>query len=76
MSFCRWLGVTEEGVQSCSAIAREGREGNTFEILVFSSSFFVPRSLLFLPPFLFSRHREGGKERMMDGAHGYRGAQG
>jgi hypothetical protein len=76
MSFCRWLSVMVEGVQSCSAMARERREGNTFEILVFPSYFFFSRSLLFSSLFLFSRHREGGKERTADDAQGYRGAQG
>jgi hypothetical protein len=58
------------------AMAQEGREGNTFEILVFSSYFFFPRSPLFSFPFLFFRHREGGMERTVNGAQGYRGAQG
>jgi hypothetical protein len=42
-----------EGVQSCSAIAQGGREGNTFEVLVHSpiSFFFVLSS--FCPSFFF-----------------------
>jgi hypothetical protein len=33
-SFCRWLGVMVDGVQSCSAMAQGGRKFNTFKTLV------------------------------------------
>jgi hypothetical protein len=43
------------------------KEGHHLQVLGIASYF----------PFLFlSRHREGGKKRMIDGAQGYRGAQG
>jgi hypothetical protein len=51
------------------------REGNTFEIVVFLLISFFLLSPLFIP-LSFSRRREGGKERMVNGVHGYRGAQG
>jgi hypothetical protein len=57
-------------------MTQEGREGSTFEILVFPPISF---SFLFSPffiPLSFSRHVEGGNERMADGAQGYWGAQG
>jgi hypothetical protein len=74
MSFCRWLGIMVEGIQSYSDMAQGEREGNTFKILVLLPiSFFA---LFFMSLFLFSRHKEGGKEIMVDGAQGYRGAQG
>jgi hypothetical protein len=75
-SFCRWLSVTEEGVQSCSAMTQGGRKGNTFEILVLLHISFFSRSLIFPSLFLFSRHGEGGKERTVDGEQGYRSVQG
>jgi preprotein translocase subunit SecG len=64
-----------EGVQSCSTMAQGGREGITFKILVFLPISFFALSF-FLSLFLFSRHKEEGKERTADGAQGYRGAQG
>jgi hypothetical protein len=76
MSFCRWPGVMVEGVQFCPAMAPGRREGNTFEVLVFLPISFFPLFLLFSSLFLFSRCREWGKERTVDGAPGYRGAQG
>jgi hypothetical protein len=76
-SFYKWAGIMVEGIQSCSAMAQGGREGNTFKILLFLPiSFLLSLSLLFPSLFPFCRHREGGKERMTDGAQGYRGAQG
>jgi hypothetical protein len=72
MSFCRWLSKMVEGVQSCSAMAQGGREDSTFEILLFPPISFLC-SLLFLSLFHFSRHREGGKDRMVDRAEGYKG---
>jgi hypothetical protein len=65
-----------EGVQSYSAMAQGGREGNTFEIQVFLPISFFPHFLLFPSLSLFSRCREGGKERTVDDAQGYRGVQG
>jgi hypothetical protein len=41
------------GVQSYSAMAQGGREGNAFEILVFSPIFLPFRSLLFSSLFVF-----------------------
>jgi hypothetical protein len=65
-SFCRWPGVRVEGVQSCSAKAQGGREGNTFKILVFSPIFLLFCSLLFLSLFLFSSvGKEVGREWRM-----------
>jgi hypothetical protein len=75
-SFCRWLSVAMEGVQSCSTLTQGGRKGSTFKILVF-----LPISTFSLSPFsvplssLFG-HKEGGKERMVDGTQGYLGVQG
>jgi hypothetical protein len=55
-----------EGVQSCSTMAQRGREGNTFEILVFTPIFLLFCSLLFLSLFLFSSTGKGvGRERRM-----------
>jgi hypothetical protein len=51
--FCRWPGIMVEGVQSCSAMAQGGREGNTFKVLEFFSYFLLFCSLLFAPLFLF-----------------------
>jgi hypothetical protein len=79
MSFCRWLNVIVEGVQSCSAMAQERGRGNTFKILVFPDIFLFSLSLspFFCPLFSFLfRHGEGDKEKMADEAHGCRGAQG
>jgi preprotein translocase subunit SecG len=56
-------------------MAQGGREGITFKILVFLPISFFALSF-FLSLFLFSRHKEEGKERTADGAQGYRGAQG
>jgi hypothetical protein len=76
MSLCKWLGIIEEGVQSCSTMTHGGRKGNTFEILVLLAISFFSHSLLFSSLFVFSRHMEKGKERTADDAQGYRGAQG
>jgi hypothetical protein len=65
-----------EGVQSCSTMAQGQRKGNTLEILVFLPISFFPRLLLFSSLFLFSKRREGGKERAVDVVQGYMGAQG
>jgi hypothetical protein len=70
MSFCRWPGGTMEGVQSFSTMAQGGRQGSTFKILVFSPYFLFSRFLLFMSIFLFSRRREGDKDRTADGAQG------
>jgi hypothetical protein len=75
-SFCRWPGVMVEGVQSYSAVALGGREGNTFEILIFFPMFLLFCSLPFPPRFSFLSPREGGRDRIVDGEKGYRGAQG
>jgi hypothetical protein len=61
-----------EGVQSCSAMTQGGREGSTFEILEFPHVSFSFLLSPFFVPLYFSRHREGGKERMADGVQGYR----
>jgi hypothetical protein len=78
-SFYRWPSVTVERVQSYSTMAQEEGKSSSFRTLVFFPiSFFLYRSLpffLLLLSFL-SRHKEGGKERMVGGAHGRRGAQG
>jgi hypothetical protein len=76
MSFCRWPDVMGEGVQSYSTMAQGGREGNTLRDSDISSYFFFSSRFPFLSLFLFSRRGEGPKERMADGAQGYRGAQG
>jgi hypothetical protein len=76
MSFCRCLDIMVKGVQSCFAMTQGGREGSTFEMLVFPPvSFSFSLSHLSVP-LSFSRCTEGGKERMTDGALGYRGVQG
>jgi hypothetical protein len=55
-----------EGVQSCSAMAQGGREGNTFEILVFLPVSFFPCFLLFPSLFLFlGVGKEVRRERRM-----------
>jgi hypothetical protein len=55
-----------EGVQSCSAMARGGREGNTFEILVFFPIVLLFRSLLLPSLFLFlGVGKEVVRERQM-----------
>jgi hypothetical protein len=74
-SFCRWPGIMVEGVQSCSTMAQGGREGNTLEVLVF---FLFPSFSLspLSAPLSFFKRMEGGRERTMDGAKLYRGAQG
>jgi hypothetical protein len=64
--YCRWPSITVEGVQSCSAMTREGRGNNTFEILVFL--LFLSLSLSSFRPSLFFERREGGKERIADRA--------
>jgi hypothetical protein len=48
--FCRWPGITVEGAQSCSSMARGGRGNNTSKILVFPLfSFSLSLSPLFIP---------------------------
>jgi hypothetical protein len=65
-SFCRWPGVTVEGVQSCSAMTKGGREGNTFMVLVFLLFPSFSLSLLFPPLFLFlDAGKEVGREWQM-----------
>jgi hypothetical protein len=67
--FCRC------GESRSSAKTQGGREGSTFDILVFPLVYlFLPSPLLV--PLSFSRHREGGKERTLDGVHRYKGVQG
>jgi hypothetical protein len=46
--FYRWLGVTVEGVQSCSAMPQEERGSNTTKILVFLLFPFLSLSLSLL----------------------------
>jgi hypothetical protein len=74
--FLQMAGVTVEGVQSYSAVALGEREGNTFEILVFFPIFLLFLPLPFPPRFSFLSPREGGRDRIVDGEKGYRGAQG
>jgi hypothetical protein len=53
-----------EGVQSCSAMAQGGREGNTFEINVFFPiSFFLALSS-FCPSFFFLGARKEVRQEM------------
>jgi hypothetical protein len=75
-SFYRWPGIMVERVKSCFAKAQGGSEGNTFKVLLFC--FRIPSFSLspLSAPLSFFRHREGGRERMVDGVKGYRGAQG
>jgi hypothetical protein len=72
-SFCRWLGIIEEGAESYSTMTQGGRKGNTFEIpVLLPISFFT---LSFSITLFFSRHMEEDKEKTVDGAQGYRGLQ-
>jgi hypothetical protein len=66
MSLCKWLGIIEEGVQSCSTMTHGGRKGNTFEILVLLAISFFSHSLLFRPSLFFlGTQKKVRKERRM-----------
>jgi hypothetical protein len=66
MSFYRWLDITVEVLQSCSAMAHGGRKGNTLEILVLLRISFFDL-FFFRPSFFFftGTEKEVRREQQM-----------
>jgi hypothetical protein len=63
--FYRWLDVTVEGVQSCSAMPQEERGSNTTKILVFLLFPFLSLSLLSIPLSFLGVGKEVRRERQI-----------